>query len=159
MLGVGNWMVVGKTMYLVLGKIPQSPTTVMWWPRWGLRIGKLGKQDPRPGNSHSSEYCRVPSQAIVYQMGSDVTVSCPDQASWMCVLVQVICSFLIWTGNRVTWVLRTDDELWVETVYPRVMTIFVHVPPQCANLKKYSLATCCGQVKIFLIGKGLFLYH
>ena len=30
------------------------------------------------------------------------------------------------------------------------MTRFIHFAPQCVNLKKNSLPSCCGQVKLFL---------
>ena len=37
-----------------------------------------------------------------------------------------------------------------ERLYSRVLNRFVHFPPQCVNLEKNSLPTCCGQIIIFL---------
>ena len=49
---------------------------------------------------------------------------------------QVISSFLIWTGETRTLVLRTDEELWKERLYSCVMTWFVHFLTQCVKGKK-----------------------
>ena len=49
---------------------------------------------------------------------------------------EVIWSFLIWTGETRTLVLRTDEELWKERLYSCVMTWFVYFPTQFVNLKK-----------------------
>ena len=57
-------------------------------------------------------YFRVPGQSIVYQMGCDTTVSCPDQATHM--LVSWGKSSAVSSseqGKQVTLVLRTDEEL------------------------------------------------
>ena len=80
--------------------------------------------------------CRVPSQSIVYQMGCDIIVYCLDQASHMLIPGEVIWSFLIWTGETRTLVLRTDEELWKERLYSCVMTWFVHFLTQCVKGKK-----------------------
>ena len=39
-LDVGKWVVGVKTMYLVPGKYPDSPSPVIWGLRWGLERGE-----------------------------------------------------------------------------------------------------------------------
>ena len=91
------------------------------------------------------------AESIMYQMGCDITVSCPDQATHMLVCwgkSPVVSSSK--QGENVPWVIWTDDESWIETVYSYVTARLVHFPPRCVNLKKISLPSCFGQVKVFL---------
>ena len=135
----GHWA-AGST-YLVSGKTPDSPSSVIWSS--GEAWGEVSSES-KPLDLETltrSLYCRVPSQSIEYHMGCDFIMYYLDQATQMLIPGLVIWSFLIWTVEHVTLVLRTDAELWKERRYSCVMTWFVHFPTQCVKGKK-RFSTC-----------------
>ena len=92
--------VCGETTNFLSGKknrltLPCDSTAHMTLrERWVVKIGHYS-QKLLPVIC----YFQVPSKSVACQMGCDLTVSCPDNPPTCCVLGQVICSFLIWTGK------------------------------------------------------------
>ena len=125
----------------------------LWFEGSGEACREVGSESMtlHPETLTSYLYFEFLAESIMYQMGCDITVSCPDQATHMLVCwgkSPVVSSSK--QGENFPWVIWTDDESWIETVYSYVTARLVHFPPRCVNLKKISLPSCFGQVKVFL---------
>ena len=85
LLGVGKWMVGGKTTPLVSGEIDSPRFTLPCDVRAQVRLGEVCSDSKTLDLEilTSSLYCRVLSQYIAYQISCDVIVYCPDQATHM----------------------------------------------------------------------------
>ena len=152
-LPLGCWKLDGWWKIHVFGvrKNPGSPS--LWFEASREAWGEVSRESETQDLETLTNflYFRVPSQSIVYQMGCDIQVSIPDQDSQACILGKSSAGSSSEQGKHVPWVLRIDEESWIERLYSHVTTRFVHFSPQSVDLKKFLyVPTCFGQVKILL---------
>ena len=131
--------VCGETTYFLPGKKQTHPPCdltahMTLGERWVVKVGHYS-QKLLPVIC----YFQVPSKSVAYQMGCDLTVSCPDESSHM-----LVCwgkSFAVSSSEQrkhVTWVLWTDGKSWIQSLFTFDGQIFPFSTTICWSEKHFS---------------------